>query len=94
MTSSVGSGSGSHGFGLALSLPSQVLRQFLAHAMGAAAVSCSEGEGKLLAPSSVELEPCVSMASPRVVLSQILSYRDDKCFPFEGNSSFWVLVRE
>lgn len=97
MTSSVGSGSSSHGFWLALSLPSQVLRQFLVHAMSATAVPYSEGEGKLLASSSVELEqlePCVSMASSWVVLSQVLSCRRDERFPFEGNSSLWVLVGE
>lgn len=66
------------------------------HALGAAALPCSEGEGKLLA-FSVELhqlDPGVSMAPYRVVLSQVLSCRSDKHFPFEGNSSLWVLVEE
>lgn len=63
--------------------------------MGAAAGPCSEG--KLLTPSSVELEqlePGASMSPHSVVLSQVLSCRDDKCFPFEGNSSPWVLIGE
>lgn len=87
VTSSVGSGSSSRGLGWldGISIPGSVT--FLVLAVGAAAVPCSEGEGKLFAPFSVELEPGASLSPCGVVLSQILSCRDNKRFPFEGNSS-------
>lgn len=55
--------------------------------MGAAAVPCSEGGGKLLAPSSVgleHLEPGPSTTPRSVALSQVPSCRVDEHFPFEA----------